>query len=123
MGGNTYSLPGIFGDKILVPTVPPLVYKEPGYSDQILTPGTQLQSGDGGRIEVTQDGVLRVTSPNGNQVDYVPGSAYTFPSGGTISVLAPPQALNLNQNPESGTTTVAEPGLPHGHLPGRHSAH
>jgi hypothetical protein len=109
--GSTYTLPDGSGSQIMVPTVPPLLYQQPGYSDQILTPGTHFSTQDGSTIEVTQDGVLRVTTPQGNQMDYAPGSTYTLPGGGggTISVLAPPQAMNTDLNPATqigGTPTA-----------------
>ena len=95
--GNSYNLPD--GNQIMVPTTPPVVIHDPGNGDAVLQPGFHVTTNDGRTIEVTQDGVLRVTNPDGHAVDYAPGSTYTLQAGTSISVMTPPQAMNLDQNP------------------------
>jgi hypothetical protein len=108
--GNTYTLPDGSGNQIVVPTVPPVLLQDPGNGDTILAPGSHLSLGSGGAIDVTQDGVLRVTTPEGNQVDYAPGSSFTLPGGTTISVMTPSQAMNLDQNPATQLAAAAGAG-------------
>jgi hypothetical protein len=108
--GNTYTLPDGSGNQIVVPTVPPVLLQDPGNGDTILAPGSHISVGGGGSIDVTQDGVLRVTTPDGNQVDYAPGSSFTLPGGTTLSVMTPPQAMNLDQNPATQLTAAAGAG-------------
>jgi hypothetical protein len=108
--GNTYTLPDGSGNQIVVPTVPPVVLQDPGNGDTILAPGSHISLGSGGSVDVTQDGVLRVTSPDGNQVDYAPGSSFALPGGVTISPMTPPQAMNLDQNPATQLASAAGAG-------------
>jgi hypothetical protein len=108
--GNTYTLPDGSGNQIVVPTAPPVLLQDPGNGDTILVPGSHISVGGGGSIDVTQDGVLRVTTPDGNQVDYAPGSSFTLPGGTTLSVMTPPQAMNLDQNPATQLTAAAGAG-------------
>ncbi len=108
--GNTYTLPDGSGNQIVVPTVPPVVLQDPGNGDTILAPGSHISLGSGGAVDVTQDGVLRVTSPDGNQVDYAPGSSFALPGGVTISPMTPPQAMNLDQNPATQLASAAGAG-------------
>src|ERR1019366_7848671 len=105
-----YTLPDGSGNQIVVPTVPPVVLQDPGNGDTILAPGSHISLGSGGSVDVTQDGVLRVTSPDGNQVDYAPGSGFPLPGGVTISPMTPPQAMNLDQNPATQLASAAGAG-------------
>ena len=108
--GNTYTLPDGSGNQIVVPTVPPVLLQDPGNGDTILTPGSHISLGSGGSIDVTQDGVLRVTTPDGNQADHAPGSSFTLPGGVTISPMTPPQAMNLDQNPSTQLASASSTG-------------
>ncbi len=108
--GNTYTLPDGSGNQIVVPTVPPVLLQDPGNGDTILTPGSHISLGSGGSVDVTQDGVLRVTTPDGHQADYAPGSSFTLPGGVTISPMTPPQAMNLDQNPATQLASAASTG-------------